>query len=101
MLKTSPDRFDHSPEAPAGCGFDWSARATVCWPGGRSKETTGESGYWPRCDDDCRRGAHRLEGQVAAVVELGLGLRQHEPGEALCLTALGLALVHPGKNSRF
>src|SRR5215467_2594986 len=23
MLKTSPDRFDHSPEAPAGCSFDF------------------------------------------------------------------------------
>src|SRR5262249_49954421 len=23
MLKTSPDRFDHGPEAPAGCSFDF------------------------------------------------------------------------------
>src|SRR5215813_8814640 len=58
----------------------WSRCDAVCWPGRRSEETTSESGCWPRRGDDCRRGARRLVDRVAAVVELGLGLRQHETG---------------------
>jgi len=34
-------------------------------------------------------------------VELGLGLRHHAPGDGLVPRILGLALVHPGKDSRF
>jgi hypothetical protein len=51
-----------------------------------------------RCE--CRRGAHRWVARAAAAVELGHGSPPMRPSAALCLGALGLALVHPGKGSR-
>jgi hypothetical protein len=84
MLKTSPDRFDHSSgsacrpkrqRASEAAGFAAVAIAGAAF-----------IGWWAG---------------LPMLASWGAGFPAMKPMAAACLGALGLALIHPGRNSRF
>jgi hypothetical protein len=95
MLKASPDRFDLW--SGSACRIGFGADMTVCSPK--------------------RQHASRAAGFAAVAIAAaaliswwvgppmpsswGSGFAAVRPMTAVCLAALGLAVVHPGKNSRF
>jgi hypothetical protein len=97
MLKTSPDRFDHGPGAPAGCA---GAHMTL----------------FARVRSLKRQHASQVAGFAAVAIAAaaliswwvappmlsswGSGFATMRPMTALCLTSLGLALVYPGARER-
>jgi hypothetical protein len=102
MLKTSPDRFDIRPGAPAGPRFSPS--------GAHVTQFVGQAGNLKkqRASEAAGFAAMAIAAAVLIGWRAGLPLLTHwgsgysaGPFAVPMLAAFGLALVHPGKDSRF
>jgi PAS domain S-box-containing protein len=102
MLKTSPDRFDHCSGSACRLGFDpLGAYMTLfALAGNLNRQRASQAAGFAAVTI----GAAVLIGGWAGPPVLSswvAGFPPMRPSTALCVAALGLALVHPGKNSRF
>jgi hypothetical protein len=101
MLKAAPDTFDRCLRAQAGGGLTSGAYVTlfVGQASDLSRQRASHAGLAAMAI-----GAAALAGwwvPMPLLSSLGPDFARVKPTTALCLTALGLALVHPGKTSRF
>jgi PAS domain S-box-containing protein len=108
MLKPSPDRFGFKPsvrENLAGCGFDFLGVGVyvtlfVALAGSLKRQHASQAAGFAAVTI----AAAALIGWWAGLPLLsswGSGFPTMKPVTALCLAALGLAVVHPGKNLHF
>jgi two-component sensor histidine kinase/PAS domain-containing protein len=102
ILTTSPDRFDHWSGERCRLGFWFSGAymAPFASVSGLKRQHAGQAAGFA---------AVTIAGAVLIgwwdglpmLSSWGSGFATVKPVTGLCLTALGLAVVHPGKNSRF
>jgi PAS domain S-box-containing protein len=99
MLKTSPDRFDHRPGAPARLGFGAYMKLSALVRGLNRRHASRAAGFVAATIGTAAFIAW-WSGLATLSPSWGSGLVTTKPATALCIAALGVALVHPGKDSR-